>query len=248
VSQYITTVRHSILQQYSQTEALNGYTSIGLFPSEEKLVKQFFQPASSILEIGCGAGRSTIALAHKGYKVIGVDLVPEMLFAAQRQAKQLGINVNFVQMDATEMNFADGSIQNVLFSYNTFDQIPGKKNREKILQNIYRILAPGGIFILTTRSGLAPGRRTIAWMGMCAIYLAQSINIFQKDKWEWGDRFWRGTYYHYHNPFQLRNQIRRLGFTELLFNSEKNVDNHRAGDFFTHFSNDRILFYVFQKH
>jgi cyclopropane fatty-acyl-phospholipid synthase-like methyltransferase len=61
---------------------------------------------SSILDIGCGAGRHAIELAKRGFSVTGVDLSCGMLAEAQRAADKLGVKVEFIQADATQFKSA----------------------------------------------------------------------------------------------------------------------------------------------
>ncbi len=59
------------------------------------------QPGGSILDIGCGTGRHSIELAKRGYRVTGLDLSSEMLAKAADAARAAGVNVEWIQSDAT---------------------------------------------------------------------------------------------------------------------------------------------------
>lgn len=51
----------------------------------------------TVLDVGCGAGAYSIALAKKVQKAVGVDYSPKMIAAAERTAAQLGImNTEFL--------------------------------------------------------------------------------------------------------------------------------------------------------
>ena len=56
--------------------------------------------AGPILELGCGTGRVTGALAGSGHAVIGVDASPNML----EQARRKHPDVRFIQADFTELD------------------------------------------------------------------------------------------------------------------------------------------------
>ena len=65
------------------------------------LMEQFGWPrGASILDMGCGTGRHSVALAKRGFAVTGVDLSEDMLDKARAHAKSEGVNVNFIQHDA----------------------------------------------------------------------------------------------------------------------------------------------------
>jgi ubiquinone/menaquinone biosynthesis C-methylase UbiE len=232
---------------YSDPNIIKSYRTIGLLPSEEIIVDKFFRPGSTILDIGCGAGRTAIALANKGYEVTGIDFVPEMIEAAKYQAQCQNVPMNFMVMDVVDMRFPNESFQNALFSFNGFEQIPGKRNRKKVLKDMFQILKPGGCIILTARSGLAFGRRWLGWVGISLVYLLQKAIHGKRNKYEFGDKVWNGEYHHYLNPFYLKALVSNIGFKLLYFNSHGNIVQVKKPSFLTNFSNDKMLFYVLEK-
>jgi len=58
---------------------------------------------TNILEIGCGTGSSTVALAEQGAKVTAVDVDADSLEVARDRCRVYGLNVNFLQANATEV-------------------------------------------------------------------------------------------------------------------------------------------------
>jgi ubiquinone/menaquinone biosynthesis C-methylase UbiE len=70
-----------------------------------------------MLDVGCGTGRSAIALAPLVGQVIGVDLTEAMLEQARRaQAAAQIHNVEWRQADVTALPFADGEFTIVMCS------------------------------------------------------------------------------------------------------------------------------------
>jgi SAM-dependent methyltransferase len=71
-------------------------------------VRSFVMPTGDerALDAGTGAGTLALALAPLVREVVGVDIVPELLERARRDAPQ---NVSFVEGDATKLPFADES-------------------------------------------------------------------------------------------------------------------------------------------
>lgn len=125
--------------------------NIGLWKSERYVVEKYFQKNQNILDIGCGAGRTTINLFKMGYRnIIGLDLTPSMLQEAILLSDKEGLDIRFIEGDATALNFPDNHFHNVLFSFNGFMQIPGRKSRLKALQEIKRTLKNDGLFIFTS--------------------------------------------------------------------------------------------------
>ena len=129
----------------------NAIENIGLWESEKYVINKYFDKNKSILDVGCGAGRTTFNLYEMGYKnIIGLDLTPEMISAAKTINKEKKTDIEFIVGDATDLNFEDNSFDQALFSFNGLMQIPERKNRIKALKEIKRVLTENGIFIFTT--------------------------------------------------------------------------------------------------
>jgi len=177
--------------------------------------------------------------------VIAIDLVPEMIEVAKRHAIQHNVSVSFHLKNALNIDFPSNSFHYALFSFNGFDHLLGKNSRKRFIENVFRILKPEGYFILTSRSGIAFGKRWIAWMFMLITH------FWQKRKWgecySIGDKLFGKMHLHYMSPFTLRSLLKKVGFKVVYFNSETNIVKGRNPNFFTNFSNDRMLFYVVKK-
>jgi SAM-dependent methyltransferase len=70
------------------------------------------QPGEQILDLGCGTGGTTVAIArmvHPGGAVVGADISPEMLVRARQRAADAGLqNLEFVHADVQAADFGDG--------------------------------------------------------------------------------------------------------------------------------------------
>ena len=62
----------------------------------------FGPPGAAVLDAGCGTGRHAILLARLGYRVTGVDIVPEAIRRARELADAEGVEVGLVVGDATD--------------------------------------------------------------------------------------------------------------------------------------------------
>ena len=94
-----------VKEEYSNSEVVEFYTKVGLFPAEEKIFDTYFQPGTKLLDIGCGAGRTTLALVQKGFEIVGIDLIPEMIDSARKQAEKLQLQIDFRVENAVEMHY-----------------------------------------------------------------------------------------------------------------------------------------------
>jgi 2-polyprenyl-3-methyl-5-hydroxy-6-metoxy-1,4-benzoquinol methylase len=59
-------------------------------------------PMDRALDLGCGEGVSSVFLASKGFKVTGVDFVPEALALARERARTAGVDVELIQSDVLD--------------------------------------------------------------------------------------------------------------------------------------------------
>lgn len=59
------------------------------------------------LDLGCGGGYGSLALAARGWQVTGVDFVPRAVRLARRRAREAGAAVRFVRGDITDLGGAE---------------------------------------------------------------------------------------------------------------------------------------------
>jgi ubiquinone/menaquinone biosynthesis C-methylase UbiE len=95
-----------------------------------------------VLDVACGTGNAAIPAAAAGGAVTGLDITPELLDDARRNAAKAGVEVEWVEGDAQELPFDDGSFDVVL---STFGCMFAPDHRATALE-IARVLAPGGRF------------------------------------------------------------------------------------------------------
>jgi ubiquinone/menaquinone biosynthesis C-methylase UbiE len=105
-----------------------------------KEVAKHIQDGCSVLEIAPGPGYLAIELAKLGkFKIIGLDISKDFVHIARRNAKEVGVEVEFRQ----------GSVADIPFPDNTFDFIictaafKNFKEPFKALSQMYRVLRSG---------------------------------------------------------------------------------------------------------
>jgi len=64
------------------------------------------RPGMAVLDVGCGTGTTSLALAGAGAKVTGVDISRPMLGLARERAAKAGLPVSFIEADASTYPFA----------------------------------------------------------------------------------------------------------------------------------------------
>ncbi len=96
-----------------------------------------------ILEAGTGPGFFAILLAGAGYAVTAVDLTPSMLAQAKENAGPLAEKIEFLEMNAEALTFADASFDAVVSRNLTWD-LP---HPETAYREWRRVLKPGGLLL-----------------------------------------------------------------------------------------------------
>lgn len=101
-------------------------------------------PADRILEIGCGWGRHSLALAKRGFKrVVSIDIAPEPLVLAQAIAAEAGLACSFQRQDF--LSIIDGPYHAILSLYDrSVCGFPTEAQDAHSLRHLAGLLAPGG--------------------------------------------------------------------------------------------------------
>ena len=113
------------------------------------LVDELALPSGShILEIGCGAGLTTIGLAKRGYTVHAIDTVDLMLALTRQAAKEAGVKDRVMTSlgDAHALAFPEGSFSLVI----GMGVAPWLHSLNIAITECARVLRPGGYSIFTT--------------------------------------------------------------------------------------------------
>ena len=135
---------------FSSPAAIKYYSSnSGLQPAEAYAFEKFVPRGAAILDIGVGGGRTTPYLVAKASHYVGVDYVKAMIDACAAKFP----NNLFRCADATRLiGFEDASFDIVVFSFNGIDAIPTREGRLRCFAEVFRVLAPGGLFIFSSHN------------------------------------------------------------------------------------------------
>lgn len=143
-------IREYYNSQANRTRYGEAVTKSGLWKSEEIIFSKYVDKQDQILDLGCGAGRTTINLYRRGYKnITGLDISDGLLGIAKEYADISGFDIEFILGDAVDLSFDNEVFDVVFFSYNGLMCIPNSKNRLNALKEVYRVLRPKGKFIFT---------------------------------------------------------------------------------------------------
>ena len=104
-----------------------------------------------VLELGCGTGRVTMALAEAGCRVIGVDISERMLERAIRKRGALRVEarerVHFVQGDMAQFQLGE-KFRLIIIPFRAFQHLLETKQQMACLEGVKKHLAPKGRLIV----------------------------------------------------------------------------------------------------
>ncbi len=148
---------HDAMVKFLESLWGDGYLSPGGPDEVDRILEGIDLSGKSVLDIGCGSGGITVALArdHDAAKVIGIDVEATVCTAAKRRAEGAGLGerVEIRRISPGPLEFTDAFFD-VVFSKDAIVHIADK---ESLARELFRILRPGGWFAasdwLTDRDG-----------------------------------------------------------------------------------------------
>ncbi len=194
--------------QYEKKHIVSRYTHATLQSPEVMILAKYRENIldKHVLDIGCGAGRTTAHLKDLCKDYTGLDYSSDMIEVCKRRFEA----VNFIHGDVRDMNvFKDQMFDFVLFSYNGLDSIC-HEDRLRGLQEIHRVLRQDGLFVFSSHNKNHRDAVSRPRMAFTLVPSEQFRNLID---------FVRSTYNHLRNRKQQR------------FNGEYSIINDRAHNY-----------------
>jgi 2-polyprenyl-3-methyl-5-hydroxy-6-metoxy-1,4-benzoquinol methylase len=120
----------------------------------KKIVDTHLDKTSKIIELGCGAGNYIIYLAHKGFDITGVDISSKAVEIAKNSAKENGVSCNFFVRDVLSEMAELTDNYDFVYDWELLHHIY-PEDREKYINNVYRLLKPKGLYLSVSFSELS---------------------------------------------------------------------------------------------
>jgi ubiquinone/menaquinone biosynthesis C-methylase UbiE len=117
-----------------------------------KLMAKVFRPGDVVLEIGCGTGTETLALAKRGVRVIASDISSRMLDVLKRKAEAEGLRSRVVPIHCRPYEIMsrirDEGYDSVDGAYSTYGAVNTEPRLDDMLSGLHQVIRPGGSLVL----------------------------------------------------------------------------------------------------
>src|SRR6516225_3149202 len=139
-----------------------------LLDFDHDAVTRWFTIPGRLLDLGCGTGRSLVDFSHRGFECVGVDLSRESLAVAAERTANAGAPVVLLRANLCELGcLQSGQFDYALLLFGTLGMVSGRGNRRQVLEDVRRLLKPGGLLALHVHNlwrhlHSPPGRRWLA--------------------------------------------------------------------------------------
>lgn len=128
-------------------------------------IRRYHRPGSRVLDVGCGGGLLTLALAGQGYRCTGLDVAEEVL--ASGRSRDWPRKIHWVVGRAERLPFAERSFEIVCM----MDVLEHLRDPRLATSEAVRVLEPGGTFLFHTFN-----RTWLAWL-----FAAKGLDWFIPD-------------------------------------------------------------------
>lgn len=127
----------------------NPYTRVE-YCSTVYLIEKYFPKTGHIIDIGSGAGRYSLELLKKGYKVSLLDISNNELEIAKRKIEESNlIAEKYYCKSALELDFLQDETFDGALVMGPLYHIHSLEDRQKVLQDTYRILKKNGVALIS---------------------------------------------------------------------------------------------------
>jgi 2-polyprenyl-6-hydroxyphenyl methylase / 3-demethylubiquinone-9 3-methyltransferase len=111
------------------------------------IMEKLTTPNPKVLDVGCGGGILSEALAKAGAQVTGIDLSNDSIEAAKHHARQQGLNIDYQYISAEELAQKQAGSFDVVTCMEMLEHVP---EPQKVMAACAQALKPGGHAFFST--------------------------------------------------------------------------------------------------
>ena len=131
----------------AEAYAKSSISDDGTYQRKLSETQTFLTPDMRVLEFGCGTGATAVHHAPHVSHIDAIDISENMLEIGRGRASESNIeNITFTRGTLSEFHADTASLDAVL-GFNVIHLLP---DRQTVLNEVARILKPGGIFVSST--------------------------------------------------------------------------------------------------
>jgi SAM-dependent methyltransferase len=190
----------------------------------------------SVLDLCCGPGRCSIALAKRGFSVTGVDRTKYLLDKARARASAARAKIEWVHKDMRDFVRAD-SFALVLSMFTSFGYFDDKREDMTVLENMVASLQPGGACLIEVlgKEHLAkifqPTTSTLLPDGTMVVQRHEIFDDWTRVRNEWlviRNRKVKSFKFHHtiYSGLELRERMERAGFVAVVLHGNLDGDEY----------------------
>ena len=102
------------------------------------------EKGSKALDLACGWGRHSLTLCNLGLEVTGLDLSTEFIERARKLVKGKAV----FKVQDMRVSFGENEFDVALNLFTSFGYFQHSQENERVLENVFQSLKPGGFFVL----------------------------------------------------------------------------------------------------
>jgi len=192
-----------------------------------KTIKKYLPKGCRVLDVGCGTGTLSLALAKSGYDVTGLDKSCDMLVVASTKAKEQGMMIDFIQRDMRELTGLSG-FDCVLIAVDSLNYLTTEADVKQTFTGVNNVLNDEGLFVFDIHT---PDKMTetfkdylyvensddLAYIwhveaGQYPLSVVHELTIFAKNE---DGSYNRSIEYHHQRTFEIENYklwLKQAGF------------------------------------
>ena len=188
---YLRVYGHTLQQDRTDLETQFAIHALGI------------QPRHRVLDLCCGQGRHSIALAKTGLDVTGVDLSAEMLAIARSEAVLAEVDLTLRQADMRQLpDDFESRFDAIINMFSSFGYLESEDDDQHVLHQAAKSLKPDGKLMMDL--------------------LNREWVIINNEEYDW-HRHEDGRVVLEHRALDLEKSINHLTYTEILLDGTRRV-------------------------